>query len=101
MGGVLLAEIHVHLAGQGLRLREGAIVDASIIAAPSSRKNRERSRDPEMQQTKKGKQWYLGMKAHIGVDAETGLGHSVVATAANESDVGQVAGLLHGGEKQV
>ncbi len=101
LGGVVLAESNAHLAGQGLRLREGTILDATIIAAPSSTKNKERSRDPEMHQRKKGKQWHFGMKAHIGVDAETGLAHSVAATAANVADVTQAHKLLHGGEKVV
>ena len=101
LGGELLAEINRHLAGQGWRLRQGTIVDASIIAAPSSQKNRKRERDGEMKQTKKGKQWYFGMKAHIGVDAETGLVHSLAATAANVADITQVGRLLHGAEQQV
>ena len=80
------------------RLRTGTIVDASIIDAPSSTKNRRRARDPEMHQTKKGKQWYFGMKAHIGVDAGSGLAHSLTTTAANASDVTQAGALLHGAE---
>ena len=83
LGEVLLAEITRHLAAQGLRLREGTIVDATILDAPASTKNRAQARDPEMHQVKKGNQWYFGMKAHIGVDAATGLVHSVVTTAAN------------------
>ena len=82
----------------GHRLRTGTIVDASIIDAPSSTKNRRRARDPEMHRTKKGKQWYFGMKAHIGVDAGSGLAHSLTTTAANASDVTQAGTLLHGGE---
>ncbi len=100
LGGKLMAEINAHLAEQGLRLREGTILDATIIAAPSSTKNKKRSRDPQMHQTKKGNQWYFGMKAHIGVDAETGLTHSVAATAANVADVTQGHELLHGGERE-
>ncbi len=96
LGGKLMAEINAHLAEQGLRLREGTILEATIIAAPSSTKNKKRSRDPQMHQTKKGNQWYFGMKAHIGVDAETGLTHSVAATAANVADVTQGHELLHG-----
>ena len=84
-----------------LSLREGTIVDATIIAAPSSTKNRERKRDEQMHQTRKGQQWYFGMKAHIGGDAESGLVTRVVGTAANVSDVSQTAALLHGGEKTV
>ena len=78
-----------------------SIVDATIIAAPSSTKNAEGERDPEMHQTKKGNQWYFGMKAHIGVDADSGLVHTVTTTAANESDVDRIADLLHGKEEQV
>ena len=101
MGEVLLAEITHHLAAQGVRLQAGTIVDATIIDAPASTKNRQRQRDPEMHQVKKGNQWYFGLKAHIGVDAGTGLVHSVATTAANVADVTQVAAVLHGGETQV
>ena len=83
LGKGLLEEINAHLESQGLRLREGTIVDASIIGAPSSTKNRSGERDPEMHQTKKGNQWHFGMKAHIGVDADTGIVHSMSTTAAN------------------
>jgi transposase, IS5 family len=76
-----LDEINAHLAEQGLLMRAGSIVDATIIAAPSSTKNAEKARDPEMHQTKKGNQWHFGMKAHIGVDAESGLVHTVIGTA--------------------
>ena len=96
LGDDLLAEIAQHLAAQGVRLREGTIVDATIIAAPASTKNRAQQRDPEMHQAKKGNQWYFGMKAHIGVDAHTGLGHSLATTAANVADVTQVPQLLRG-----
>ena len=96
-----MQEINAHLESQGLRLREGTIVDASIIEAPSSTKNRAGERDPEMHQTKKGNQWYFGMKVHIGVDAETGLVHSMSATAANVHDVSEAHNLLHGGETMV
>jgi IS5 family transposase len=89
------------LARKGLLLKQGSIVDATIIAAPSSTKNAEGARDPEMHQTKKGNQWFFGMKAHIGVDADSGLVHTVTTTAANEADVEQVADLLHGKEEQV
>jgi IS5 family transposase len=82
-------------------LKRGSIVDATIIAAPSSTKNAEGERDPEMHQTKKGNQWYFGMKAHIGADADSGLVHTVTTTAANEADVEQVADLLHGKEQVV
>jgi IS5 family transposase len=94
----IFAAINVHLAAKGLMLREGTVVDATIIAAPSSTKNRDGKRDPEMHQTKKGNQWHFGMKAHIGVDAESGLTHTVVTTAANVSDVTQAHALLHGDE---
>ncbi len=93
--------VNTHLTRKGLLLKRGSIVDATIIAAPSSTKNAEGERDPDMHQTKKGEQWYFGMKAHIGVDADSGLVHTVTTTAANESDVEQVADLLHGKEQQV
>ena len=93
--------INAHLAQRGLLMRQGTIVDATIIAAPSSTKNRTGERDPEMHQTKKGNQWHFGMKAHVGVDAETGLVHTVVGTAANVSDVTQAHALLHGQETDV
>ena len=81
--------------------QQGTLVDATIINAPSSTKNKDRSRDPEMHQTKKGKQWYFGMKAHIGADRDSGMVHTVISTAANVSDVSQAADLLHGSETQV
>ncbi|MFT3789518.1 MAG: IS5 family transposase [Rudaea sp.] len=89
-----------HLKAHGMKLSQGTIVDATIIAAPSSTKNKAKARDPDMHQTKKGNQWYLGMKAHIGVDEETGLVHHVESTAANVGDVTQVGNLLHGKEKR-
>ena len=92
--------INAHLAKKGLLLREGTIVDATLIAAPPSTKNREGKRDEEMHQTKKGQQWYFGMKAHIGVDAQSGLVHTLIGTAANVSDVTQAQDLLHGDETQ-
>ena len=101
LGEGLLVEITQHLATQGLRLREGTIVDATILDAPASTKNRAQARDPEMHQVKKGNQWYFGMKAHIGVDAATGLVHSVATTAANVADITQVPQLLHGAETRV
>ena len=97
----ILKAVNAHLVRKGLLLKRGSIVDATIIAAPSSTKNSAGERDPEMHQTKKGEQWYFGMKAHIGVDADSGLVHTVTTTAANEADVEQVADLLHGKEKQV
>ena len=101
LGQGLLEEINGHLESQGLRLREGTIEDATITLAPSSTKNRAGERDPEMRQTKKGNQWRFGMKAHIGVDAETGIVHSVSTTAANAHDVTEAHNLLHGGETVV
>ena len=101
LGQGLLDAINAHLESQGLKLREGTIVDATIIEAPSSTKNRAGERDPEMHQTKKGNQWHFGMKAHIGVDADTGIVHSMSATAANAHDVTQAHNLLHGGETVV
>ena len=97
----VLALINAGLAQQGLLLKTGTVVDATIIAAPSSTKNKAGERDPEMHQTKKGHQWHFGMKAHIGVDAESGLVHSVIGTAANVNDVTQAAALLHGDEQVV
>jgi len=95
----LFEAVNGYLQEKGLLMRHGTIVDATIIAAPTSTKNRARQRDPEMQQTKKGNQWYFGMKAHIGVDAESGLVHTVVGTAANVADETQTSPLLHGDEQ--
>lgn len=97
----IFSTINAHLAEQGLFMRAGTIVDATLIAAPSSTKNREGKRDSEMHQVKKGNQWYFGMKAHIGTDANSGLVHTVVGTAANVSDVTQAQALLHGEETDV
>ncbi|MBC7436736.1 MAG: IS5 family transposase [Bdellovibrionales bacterium] len=97
----IFKQVNALLARKGLLLKRGSIVDATIIAAPSSTKNEKGERDPEMHQTKKGNQWHFGMKAHIGVDADSGLVHSLATTAANEADVEQVADLLHGKDKQV
>ena len=96
-----MKEINRHLATQGLRLREGTIVDASIIEAPSSTKNGAGKRDLQMRQTKKGNEWHFGMKVHVGVDAETGVVHSMSTTSANVHDVTEAHRLLHGGEKRV
>ena len=101
LGAAMFNEINKHLADQGLALKQGTIVDASIISAPSSTKNKTRERDPEMHQTKKGNQWYFGMKLHIGADAETGVVHSFSTTAANVSDIIEVPRLLHGQEQEV
>lgn len=97
----LFARINEHLNGQGMSLRQGTIVDATIIHAPSSTKNKKGERDPEMHSTKKGNQYYFGMKAHIGVDQANGLVHSLSVTAANVHDVTQVDKLLHGEEDTV
>ena len=97
----ILAVINGYLGDRGLSLRQGTIVDATLIHAPSSTKNKEGKRDPEMHQTKKGNQYYFGMKAHIGADTESGLVHSVVGTAANVADVTQVDKLLQGKENMV
>jgi IS5 family transposase len=97
----LFTAINADLTAQGLLLREGTLVDATLIAAPSSTKNQEKQRDPEMHQTKKGNQWYFGMKAHIGADRDSKLVHTVVVTAANVADITKTAELLHGEEQQV
>jgi transposase, IS5 family len=94
----VFATINAHLAAKGLLLREGTIVDATIISAPSSTKNERKERDPEMHQTRKGKTWHFGMKAHVGVDAQSGLVHTVIGTPANVSDVTKAHELLHGEE---
>ena len=93
--------INRYLSDQGLLLRQGTLVDATIIHAPSSTKNKRGKRDPEMSQTKKGNQWYFGMKAHIGVDGNSGLVHTVVGTTAKEADITQLDKLLHGDEQVV
>jgi transposase, IS5 family len=97
----LFSAINADLTARGLLLREGTLVDATLIAAPPSTKNKEKKRDPEMHQTKKGNQWYFGMKAHIGADRDSKLVHTIVVTAANVADITQTAELLHGAEKQV
>jgi IS5 family transposase len=98
---VLFDEVGAMLEERGLLMRQGTIVDATIIAAPPSTKNKKKARDPEMHQTKKGNQWHFGMKAHIGVDVASGLVHTVVGTAANEADINQMAAVLHGAEEDV
>ena len=100
-GQRLFDTIQKHLASQGLKLREGSIVDATIIAAPTSTKNRKGERDPEMHQVKKGNEWYFGMKMHVAVDDSMGLIHSLTTTAANVHDITQVDQLLHGQEERV
>lgn len=101
LGPALLATVNAHLTDKGLLLRQGTIVDATIIHGAPSTKNKTKSRDPDMHQTRKGNQWYFGMKAHIGVDAESGLVHTVTTTPANVADVVEVGNLLHGKEKRV
>ena len=97
----ILATVNATLMAKGLLLKQGTVVDATLIAAPSSTKNQDGERDPEMHQTKKGNQWHFGMKAHAGVDADSGLVHSVATTAANAHDVTQAHALLHGEETDV
>lgn len=98
LAGGILQVINGYLGDRDLLLRQGTVVDTTIINAPSSTKNKDGKRDPEIHQTKKGNQYYFGMKSHIGVDAESGLVHSVVGTAANVADVTQVDQLMHGEE---
>ena len=95
----ILATVNDLLTSQGLLLKVGTAVDATLIAAPSSTKNKDKARDPEMHSAKKGNQWHFGMKAHIGVDADSGLVHTVTGTAANVNDVTEGNSLLHGQEQ--
>lgn len=101
LGRRLFEEVHRHLEANGLKVSTGTIVDATIIHAPSSTKNADQARDPDMRQTRKGNQWYFGMKAHIGVDSKTKIIHSAVATAANVADCHLLPDLLHGEETRV
>ena len=101
LGEQLFVLIGEYLEENGMKLSRGTIVDASIISAPSSTKNRDKARDPEMRQTRKGNQWYFGMKAHIGVDSSSKLIHSVAATAANVHDSRVLPDLLHGEETRI
>src|SRR5512139_1321401 len=101
LGKQLFEQIGAYLSAHGLTVSRGTLVDATIISAPSSTKNRTKERDPAMHQTKKGNQWYFGMKAHIGVDSQTTLIHSVAATAANVHDSQVLPKLLHGQETRV
>lgn len=101
LGRKLFEEVNEYLKEFGMAVNRGTIVDATIIHAPSSTKNRQKARDPEMHQTRKGNQWYFGMKAHIGVDSRSKLIHSVEATAANVHDSRVLEKLLHGKEKRV
>ena len=101
LGEQILGTVNLHLQTKGVRITTGTIVDATILHAPTSTKNREQPRDPEMQQTKKGNQWYFGMKAHVGVDSKTKIIHTAVATAANVADSAVLPDLLHGEETRV
>lgn len=101
LGERLFAKVGEVLQASGLKLKTGTIVDATIIGAPSSTKNAEKARDPEMYQTRKGQQWYFGMKLHIGVDSQSGLAHRAVVTAANVHDKHPMPELLHGNERRV
>ena len=101
LGGAMLDAVNLHLEAGGIRITTGTIVDATIIHAPSSTKNQKQERDPEMHQTRKGKQWYFGLKAHIGVDSKEGIVHSVCTTAANVADKHMLPELLHGEERKV
>ena len=101
LGGKMFELVNAHLADHGVTVSRGTIVDATIINAPSSTKNQAKSRDPDMHQTKKGQQWYFGMKAHFGVDSKTKIIHAVVATAANVHDSVVLEDLLHGDETRV
>jgi len=101
LGEKILGAVNLHLQARGVRITTGTIVDATILHAPSSTKNREQQRDPEMHQTKKGNQWYFGMKAHVGVDSKTKIIHTAVATAANVADSTVLPDLLHGEETRV
>ena len=101
LGKQIFETVKDHLKANGMAMKQGTIIDATLIAAPSSTKNKKGERDPEMHQTKKGNQWYFGMKVHIGVDKDNGLIHSVETTAANVHDLTPAAELLHGDETVV
>ena len=101
LGGVMLDAVNRHLESRGIRIATGTIVDATIVHAPSSTKNAKGERDPEMHQTRKGNQWYFGMKAHVGVDSKSGIVHSVCTTAASVADKHMLPDLLHGNERKV
>lgn len=101
LGEALFAQVGQVRQGKGFKVNTGTIVDATIIGAPSSTKNADKARDPEMHQTRKGQQWYFGMKLHIGVDSQSGLAHSAVVTAANVHDKHPLPNLLHGAERRV
>jgi IS5 family transposase len=101
LGAAMFAKVGALLFANGMKLSGGTIVDATIIAAPSSTKNSDKARDPEMHQTKKGNQWHFGMKVHIGVDSKTGLAHSATVTSANVHDSQELPNLLHGKETRL
>ena len=101
LGRQIFDAINQFLEESGLLMKEGSSIDATILEAPSSTKNKNNQRDPEMHQTKKGNQWHFGMKAHIGVDVQTGLTHTFTTTSANEHDLNQAHNLLHGEEKYI
>jgi IS5 family transposase len=101
IGGEILQTVNLYLQSRGVKITTGTIVDATVIHAPSSTKNRDQQRDPEMHQARKGKHWYFGMKAHVGVDSKTKMIHSVVATAAHVADSRVLPELLHGEETKV
>jgi len=101
LGEILFEAVNAHLSAKGIKVGTGSIMDATIIAAPSSTKNEDGKRDPEMHQTKKGNQWYFGLKAHIGVDSNAKIVHSVAATAANVHDSRVIGDILHGNETRV
>lgn len=101
LGGEMLETVNLYLQSKGVRISKGTIVDATIIHAPSSTKNEKQQRDPEMKQTKKGNQWYFGMKAHVGVDSQTKIIHTAVVTPANVADAKVLPELLHGEETRV
>ena len=101
LGREILASVNAHLEAKGVKIGTGTIMDATIIAAPSSTKNADAARDPEMHQVKKGNQWHFGMKAHVGVDSKETIIHAVVATPANVHDSRMISDLLHGRETKV
>ena len=101
LGAAMFAKVGELLQANGLRLSGGTIVDATIVSAPSSTKNKEKARDPEMHQTKKGNQWHFGMKVHIGADSKSGLVHSASVTPANVHDSRELPRLLHGNETRL
>jgi IS5 family transposase len=101
LAAAMFAEVSALLSEQGLSMKRGTVVDATLIAAPSSTKNEEKKRDPEMSQSKKGNQWYFGMKAHIGVDADSGLIHTVKCSTGKEADINKMEDCLHGEETLV